>query len=56
MTKILKIGKALYAVDDKTKTYKYFGRNPDWKELGKEKRNKIKDMYMVIQVCSETAK
>lgn len=32
MDKILKIGKALYIVDDETKTYKYLGRNPDWKK------------------------
>jgi len=42
MDKILKIGKALYIVDDETKTYMYLGRNPDWKEHSEseEERNK----------------
>ena len=35
MTKILKIDKALYEVDDKIKIYRYFGRNPNWESLGK---------------------
>jgi hypothetical protein len=33
MTKILKIDRALYEVDEKNKTYKYYGRNPNWKQL-----------------------
>jgi len=42
MTKILKIDRALYEVDDETKTYKYYGRNLEWKKLNKEdnRRNK----------------
>jgi hypothetical protein len=32
---ILKIDRALYEVDDETKTYKYYGRNPDWQKLSK---------------------
>ncbi len=42
MTKILKIDKALYEVDDETKTYKYFGRNPDWKKLSKKENEENK--------------
>ncbi len=34
--KILKIDRALYEVDDKAKTYRYYGRNLDWKNLSKE--------------------
>lgn len=39
---ILKIDRALYEVDDKTKTYWYSGRNHDWEKLSEEenKRNK----------------
>jgi hypothetical protein len=37
---ILKIDRALYKVDDATKTYHYYGRNPDWKNLSKEKHEK----------------
>jgi hypothetical protein len=39
---ILKIDRALYEVDDATKTYRYYGRNPDWQKLSKEEnmRNK----------------
>ena len=42
MCEILKIGKALYMVDDETKTYRYFGRNPEWKKhtQKEEERNK----------------
>ncbi len=42
MTKILKIDKALYEVDDKTKIYRYFGRNPNWESLGKEENERNK--------------
>jgi hypothetical protein len=42
MNKILKIDRALYEVDDKTRTYKYYARNPDWKKLSKEKCEKNK--------------
>ena len=42
MTRILQIDRALYEVDDETKTYRYFNRNLDWKKLSMEenKRNK----------------
>ena len=42
MTETPKIDGALYEVDDEMKTYRYLGRNPDWKNLSKEenKRNK----------------
>jgi 4-phospho-D-threonate 3-dehydrogenase / 4-phospho-D-erythronate 3-dehydrogenase len=32
----LKIDRAVYLVDDKTKTYRFLRRNPDWKELPSE--------------------
>jgi hypothetical protein len=39
---ILKINRALYEVDDATKTYRYYGRNPGSQKLCKEEniRNK----------------
>jgi hypothetical protein len=42
MTKILKIDRALYEVDDKTKTCRYNGRNLDWKNLNVEENRKNK--------------
>ena len=33
MPKELKIDRAIYLVDDETKTYRFWGRNPDWKKL-----------------------
>ena len=42
MTKILKIDRALYEVDDKTKTYRYYGRNSEWENLGKEENQRNK--------------
>ena len=42
MTKILKIEMALYEVDDKTKTYRYYGRNLDWENLTIEENRKNK--------------
>ncbi|NWG09161.1 MAG: hypothetical protein HXX80_02425 [Nitrososphaerales archaeon] len=42
MTKILKIDRALYEVDDKTKTYQYYGRNPEWENLSKEENQRNK--------------
>jgi len=41
-TKILKIDRALYEVDDKAKIYRYYGRNPDWENLSKEENRKNK--------------
>mgnify|MGYP000876431481 CR=1 FL=1 len=40
---ILKIDRALYEVDRKTKTYRYFDRNADWQKLStrENERNKI---------------
>jgi hypothetical protein len=39
---ILKIDRALYKADDNTRTYRYYGRNPDWQSLSREEnvRNK----------------
>ncbi len=51
MSKILKIDRALYEVDDKTKTYHYYGRNPKWQELNpaeNEKNKKLIDGYTRI--------
>lgn len=39
---ILKIDRALYEVDDTTKTYKFHGRNPDWKRLSEEENSENK--------------
>jgi hypothetical protein len=51
MTKILKIDRALYEVDDETKTYKYYGRNLEWQNLNpveNEKNKKSIDGYTRI--------
>jgi hypothetical protein len=51
MTKILKIDRALYEVDDETKTYKYYGRNLEWQDLNpveNEKNKKSIDGYTRI--------
>lgn len=39
----LKIDRAIYLVDDKTKTYKFYKINPNWKNLDKKEneQNKI---------------
>ena len=42
MTKILKIDRALYEIDDKTKTYRYYGRNSEWKNINKEENQRNK--------------
>jgi hypothetical protein len=42
MAKILKIDRALYEVDDKTITYRYYGRNPEWENLNKEESQRNK--------------
>ncbi len=39
---ILKIDRAFYEADDKTKTYRYYGRNPEWRKLSKEDNIKNK--------------
>ncbi len=49
MKKKLKIDKAIYLVDDATKTYVFLKRNLDWKNLDPEKMNEIKSTSMVIQ-------
>ncbi len=42
MERALKIDKAVYLVDDRTRTYRYLRRNPEWKQLppGKNETNK----------------
>lgn len=42
MGKILKIDRALYEVNDQTKTYRYYGRNPEWKNLSEEENERNK--------------
>jgi hypothetical protein len=37
MTRILEIDQALYAVDDNSRTYWFFSRNPSWKTLDPQK-------------------
>lgn len=44
MTKILKIDRALYEVDNNTKTYKYYGRNLKWQELNPSENEKNKKL------------
>lgn len=36
MPRELKIDRAVYLVDDKTKTYRYLRRNPGWRSLSPE--------------------
>lgn len=33
MPRELKIDRAIYSVDDETKSYRFLRRNPDWEEL-----------------------
>jgi hypothetical protein len=42
MTKVLKIDRALYEVDDKTRTYRFLGRNLDWKNLSEDENERNK--------------
>jgi len=42
MSRVLKIDRALYEVNDETRTYKYYGRNPNWKNLSEEENKKNK--------------
>jgi len=42
MAKVLKIDRALYEVDDKTRTYRFLGRNLDWKNLSEEENERNK--------------
>jgi hypothetical protein len=42
MKKILRIDRALYEVDDETRTYRYHGRNSDWGKLRQEENTKNK--------------
>ncbi len=43
MAKILKIDRALYEVNDETKTYWYHGRNLEWGKLGEEENRNNKN-------------
>ncbi len=36
MARELKIDKAVYLVDDRTRTYRYLRRNPEWERLTAE--------------------
>jgi hypothetical protein len=40
--KELRIDRAVYNVDDETKTYRYLGRNPDWQHLDPEENERNK--------------
>ncbi len=42
MTEILRIDRALYEVDDETRTYWYFGRNSNWEKLSEEENRSNK--------------
>lgn len=42
MTRTVKIDRAFYEVDDETETYRYAGRNPDWKKLSHEENERNK--------------
>ena len=42
MTRILKIDRALYEVDDETKHYRFLRRNPDWMSLTEEENEQNK--------------
>jgi hypothetical protein len=42
MPRILKIDRAFYEVDEKTGTYRYHGRNPNWKSLSRQENQKNK--------------
>lgn len=52
MTKrILSIDRALYEVDRETRTYRYVGRNPEWRKVqasGNERDKKSIDGYTRI--------
>ena len=51
MPRELKIDRAVYLVDDETKTYHFLRRNPDWQELdpAENEANKRQiDGYMQI--------
>lgn len=40
--KELRIDRAVYAVEDETKTYRYLRRNPDWQDLDPEENQRNK--------------
>jgi hypothetical protein len=42
MAKVLKIDRALYEIDDETKTYRYLARNLDWKDLSEDENERNK--------------
>ena len=42
MKRILRFDRVLYEIDDETRTYRYHGRNKDWKELSSEENRKNK--------------
>jgi len=42
MAKVFKIDRALYEVDDETKTYRYLKRNLDWKNLSEDENERNK--------------
>lgn len=42
MPKRLKIDRAIYLVDDKTKTYRLLSRNPEWENLRPQENERNK--------------
>ena len=42
MLKQLKIDRAVYLVDDKTKAYRFLKRNPEWKSLDPQENERNK--------------
>jgi hypothetical protein len=42
MPRELKIDRAIYLADDQTRTYRFLGRNPDWRNLDPEENERNK--------------
>lgn len=42
MVRTLKIDRAIYLVDDETKTYRFLRRNPDWRDLAPDENERNK--------------
>lgn len=42
MVRMLRIDRALYEVDDNTKTYRFCSRNSEWRNLGSEENERNK--------------
>lgn len=42
MVRELKIDRAIYLADDRSRTYRFLKRNPEWKKLGREENEQNK--------------